>query len=62
MRRLTRTERIQLGAKPVAQPESVPAPIKGWNTRDALTSMDPLDAVQLDNWYPDASGLNLRNG
>jgi hypothetical protein len=62
-RRLSRQERIQLGARQVAvAPPSVPSPIKGWNTRDALTAMDPLDAVQLDNWYPDTTGLNLRNG
>lgn len=24
--------------------------------------MDPLDAVQLDNWFPDAGGVNVRNG
>lgn len=51
-----------MGAQPIAQPQSVPAPIKGWNARDAVTIMDPLDAVQLDNFYPDASGVNLRNG
>ena len=61
--RLGRLGRIKIAVAPVAvAPPSVPAPIKGWNTRDALTAMDPLDAVQLDNWYPDANGLNLRNG
>lgn len=62
-KRLSLQQRIALGQNPVVQtPPSVPAPIKGWNARDALTAMDPLDAVQLDNWYPDASGLNMRNG
>jgi hypothetical protein len=62
-RRLSRQERITLAGRQVAvAPPSVPAPIKGWNTRDALTAMDPLDAIQLDNWYPDTNGLNLRNG
>jgi hypothetical protein len=47
----------------VAQPvPPLPAPIKGWNTRDALTAMDPLDAVELDNFYPDNSGVTVRNG
>jgi len=60
---LSRSQRLQIAQQAVAQtPPSVPAPIKGWNTRDALTTMDPMDAVQLDNWYPDASGVNLRNG
>jgi hypothetical protein len=61
--RLGRIGRLKLAAQPVVEaPPSVPSPIKGWNTRDALTTMDPLDAIQLDNWYPDASGVNLRNG
>ena len=60
---LSRAQRLQIAQAPVAQtPPSVPAPFKGWNVRDALTAMDPMDAVQLDNWYPDASGVSLRNG
>src|SRR5277367_2992180 len=60
---MTLQQRLAIAAKTVATaPPSVPSPIKGWNTRDALTAMDPLDAVQLDNWYPDTSGVNLRNG
>lgn len=60
---MSRQQRLAIAQKPVAvAPPSVSSPIKGWNTRDALTAMDPLDAVQLDNWYPDTSGLNLRNG
>lgn len=45
-----------------AQSTSAPSPIKGWNTRDALDAMDPLDAVQLDNFFPDAGGCAVRNG
>lgn len=59
---LNRQQRLQIAAQAVSEPQSVPAPIKGWNTRDAITAMDPLDAVQLDNWYPDNSGVSLRNG
>src|SRR6185312_7814042 len=62
-RLMSLAQRLEVAAQPVAKaPPSVPAPIKGWNARDALTAMDPMDAVQLDNWYPDASGVNLRNG
>lgn len=43
-------------------PVTVAAPIKGWNTRDPFEAMDPLDAIVLDNWYPDFAGVNLRNG
>lgn len=62
MGRLTLQQRLQIGAQPIVQPQSVPAPITGWNTRDALDAMDPTDAVTLDNWFPDAGGVNLRNG
>lgn len=58
----TKQERIQAGASPIAAPISLPAPVKGWNTRDSLDDMDPLDAVLLDNWFPDAGGVSVRNG
>jgi hypothetical protein len=62
MRPMTRQQREASGARPFMQPQSVPSPITGWNTRDALDAMPPTDAVLLDNWYPDAGGVNLRNG
>lgn len=43
-------------------PASVAAALKGWNTRDPFEAMDPLDAILLDNWYPDFAGLLTRNG
>lgn len=43
-------------------PQSLPAPIGGINTRDALDAMDPTDAVVLTNFYSDGGGLDLRNG
>jgi hypothetical protein len=61
-RPLTRQQRMQIAAQSVVTPTSLPSPVKGWNTRDALDAMDPLDAVTLDNWYPDAGGVNVRNG
>jgi hypothetical protein len=60
---LSRQQRAQFATQNVVSPP-IPliAPVKGWNTRDALDEMDPADAVQLDNWLPDASGLLVRNG
>lgn len=55
-------DRLAMGAQPIVTPTALPAPITGWNTRDALDAMDPTDAVILDNWYPDAGGLVVRNG
>lgn len=43
-------------------PQSVPAPIGGINTRDALDAMDPTDAVIFTNFYSDGGGVQLRNG
>lgn len=62
MPRLAYAQRLAQASQITVVPQSLPAPIKGWNTRDALDEMDPLDAVQLDNWYPDAGGCVVRNG
>src|SRR6185312_15643555 len=60
---LSRADRLKLAAQnTVAPPIPLIAPVKGWNTRDALDAMDPQDAIQLDNFYPDASGVIVRNG
>src|SRR5262245_6208650 len=59
---LSRSQRLQLAAQAQAQPISVPAPITGWNARDALDEMAPTDALLLDNWYPDAQGVVVRSG
>jgi hypothetical protein len=41
---------------------SVPAPIGGWNARDSVAEMNPLDAVVLENFYPTPSQIQLRKG
>ena len=41
---------------------SMASPIGGWNARDSLAEMSPLDAVQLINWFPTPSDLTLRKG
>lgn len=43
-------------------PTSLAAPIGGWNARDSLADMDPLDAVDLINFFPHASDVLLRDG
>jgi hypothetical protein len=55
-------QRLQAGLQPIASPISLPAPTKGWNTRDEFDAMDSQDAVQLDNWFPDAGGVSVRKG
>lgn len=54
--------RIQAAAQPISAPIPMPPPVGGWNTRDSFDSMPPLDAVVLDNWYPDYQGVLVRNG
>jgi hypothetical protein len=41
---------------------SLPAPVGGWNARDALANMAPTDAVYLENMFPSVSNVNLRGG
>lgn len=41
---------------------SIPAPIGGWNARDAYAQMDARDAVILQNWFPATTDCVLRSG
>ena len=41
---------------------SVAAPIGGWNARDSIAEMNPLDAVVLNNFFPTPSEVMLRKG
>lgn len=40
----------------------IPAPVGGWNARDALANMPPTDAVKLVNWIPRGSYVQSRGG
>lgn len=42
--------------------QSVPAPVGGLNAVDSLAAMDPSDAVILDNFFPQPTYVQLRNG
>jgi hypothetical protein len=41
---------------------SMAAPIGGWNNRDSLAEMPPLDAVTLNNFWPTPTDVQLRKG
>jgi hypothetical protein len=41
---------------------SLPAPVGGWNARDAVANMKESDAVVLDNFFPMASDVMGRKG
>lgn len=41
---------------------SIPPPVGGWNKRDPLAQMKPLDAVDLENWFPRVADVTIRGG
>lgn len=41
---------------------SLPAPIGGLNARDSVSMMPETDALLLDNWFPNETSVDLRNG
>ena len=41
---------------------SLPPPVGGWDTRDALADMPPTHAVVLDNWFPGTDRVAIRPG
>lgn len=49
-------------AKARSIPASVPAPVGGLNTRDAVANMDEKDAIILDNLFPTPSDVMVRKG
>ena len=51
-----------ISKRAVSIPVSLPAPVGGWNARDALPAMPPLDAVTLENWFPATTEVLLRDG
>jgi len=45
-----------------ANTASMASPIGGWNARDSLAEMNPLDAVQMVNFFPTPTDVQLRKG
>lgn len=41
---------------------SMPAPVGGWNARDSLAQMAPRDALILDNFFPNTTDVEFRQG
>jgi hypothetical protein len=53
---------MPVAKKFTATTTSLPAPIGGWNARDSIAEMQPLDAVQMVNFFPTPSEVTLRKG
>ena len=41
---------------------SIPSPLRGWNTVDSISDMNPLYALDMENWFPRPSDIMLRQG
>jgi hypothetical protein len=41
---------------------SLPAPVGGYNTRDAYAAMDPIYFSGVENWFPQPSCIEVRKG
>jgi hypothetical protein len=52
----------QMVQRTAANVQSIPAPVGGWNARDSLANMEPMDAVTLVNYFPTVSNCVLRGG
>ncbi len=48
--------------RPRTKMVSVPAPVGGWNARDAYADMPVSDAVVLQNYWPKTTSVAVRNG
>ena len=48
--------------KQTGQRATLPAPVGGWNTRDALAATEPLYALELENFFPTRGRVSLRPG
>jgi hypothetical protein len=46
----------------VSQSVSLPSPVGGWNARDSLAEMPPIDAAVMENWFPLTTECQLRKG
>lgn len=42
--------------------KTIPAPVGGWNARDSIAAMDQKDAVELINFFPNATDVIPRYG
>ena len=60
-RKYNQRQKSQLATRTSAT-TNIPAPVGGLNTRDAPASMPELDALALQNWIPEASGVRCRRG
>ena len=59
---MARAAQQRSGTQRQGRVTSVPIPLGGWNTRDAISDMNPEFATVMDNFFPTRSKIVLRNG
>lgn len=59
---VNKKQRAQVERSLDAARQNIPSPIQGWNTRDSLSAMQPLDAIVLDNFFPQTASVKSRGG
>lgn len=59
---LRKAVRSNPGRRPTTKGASFPAPVGGWNAIDPISAMPVTDAVQMENWIPRGSYVELRRG
>lgn len=59
---VSKSGRARIGNATKVSGVTVPAPVGGWNSRDALDGMAATDAIVLDNWFPDTTLCRVRKG
>lgn len=51
-----------MARSPFVKSASLPPPVEGWDTREALSDMPIKRAIILDNWFPGTDKITLRKG
>lgn len=54
--------RANRARQPTVIGKSRPAPVRGWDAKSSLAQMKPDAAIVLDNWFPEASQVQVRRG
>lgn len=53
---------VQPTKKQVSQVKSIQAPTGGLNAKDPIADMKETEAVTMENWFPQPSSVDIRNG
>lgn len=60
--RLLKKRPVEKGQMQTSVVKTLPAPVRGLNSRDPKAAMDPRFAIVLENWFPRQGDVVIRNG